>query len=110
MQWPTGNFTQLTGHALSAFETMLKEESLLKTFNECKIESNSALVVVKEFIINKLKHTHFTKHLLNCCSEYCKKEATRIINLMSVTCSKIGSNNFTKLTNRLDEMKKHTPK
>ena len=29
---------------------------------------------------------------------------------MSVTCYKIGSNEFTKLTNRLDEIKKHTPK
>ena len=29
---------------------------------------------------------------------------------MSITCYKIGSNNFTKLTNRLDEVKKHTTK
>ena len=103
-------FGAINRSCVKFFETILKEESLLKIFYECIIESNSALVAVKEFIINKLKHMHFTKCFLNCCSEYCKKEATRIINLMLVTCYKIGSNNFTKLINRLDEIKKCTPK
>ena len=32
LQWPTSNLVQLTGHMLHAFETMLKEESLLRKF------------------------------------------------------------------------------
>ena len=99
---------QLTVYTLNVFETMLKEESLLKIFYECSIESNS--VAVKEFTFNKLKCMFFIKSLHKCCSEYCENQATIVIHLMPITCYKIGSNNFTKLTNRLDEVKKCTAK
>ena len=45
-----------------------------------------------------------------CCSQHCEKKATIVICLMSITSYKIDPNNFTKLTNRLDEVKKHTAK
>ena len=57
----TSDLVQLTGYTLNIIETMLKEESLLKIFYECSIESYSALVPVKEFIFNKLKCMCFTK-------------------------------------------------
>ena len=100
----------MTGFILNVFETILKEESLLKIFYECSIESNSALIPVKEFIFNKLKCICFTKKLQKCCSEHCEKQSAIVIHLMSITCCKVGSNNFTKIINRLDEVNKHTAK
>lgn len=73
LQWPTSNLVQLTGHMLNVFETILKNESWLKLFYKCTIESNSALLSIKEFIFNKLKYMHFAMNLQKCCSEYCKK-------------------------------------